>query len=315
MTARPIIIDTDPGQDDAIAILVALASPELDVLGITAVAGNVPLPLTLSNTRKLCELAGKPDTPVFEGCSRPMVRELVTAEHVHGETGLDGPDLPEPTMPVQEQHAVDFIIDALLAASDEGLTLCPVGPLTNIAMAMVKEPSVIPKIREIVLMGGAHWEGGNITPTAEFNIYVDPHAAHVVFTSGVPIVAHSLDVTHRALMTKEWIAAVRNLGTAVGVASAEMLTFYERFDEEKYGTNGGPLHDPNVIAYLIDPSIYGGKDCFVEVEMGSRKTMGQTSVDWWRVTKKDPNCHWIREVDSDRFYALLLDRLGRYPLA
>ncbi len=312
ISRRPIIIDTDPGQDDAIAILTALASPELDVLGITAVAGNVPLPLTLLNTRKLCELAGKPDTPVFEGCARPMVRSLVTAEHVHGKTGLDGPELPEPTMPVQEEHAVDFIIASLLAADDAGITLCPVGPLTNIALAMVKEPSIVPKIREIVLMGGAYWEGGNITPTAEFNIYVDPHAAHVVFTSGVPIVAHSLDVTHRALMTKEWIAAVRALETDVGRASAEMLTFYERFDEEKYGTNGGPLHDPNVIAYLIDPTIYEGKDCFVEVEIGSEKTMGQTSVDWWRVTKNEPNCHWIREVDSERFYALLLDRLGRY---
>ncbi len=309
---RKIILDTDPGQDDAIAILVALVSPELEVLGITTVAGNVPLPLTLSNTRKLCELADQPTTPVFEGCARPMVRELVTAEHVHGKTGLDGPDLPEPTMAVQPEHAVDFIIDTLLGAEDGEITLCPVGPLTNVAMAMVKEPTIVPKIREIVLMGGAYWEGGNITPTAEFNIYVDPHAAHVVFTSGVPIVAHSLDVTHRALMTKEWIAAVRNLGTPVGVASAEMLTFYERFDEEKYGTNGGPLHDPNVIAYLLDPSIYDGKDCFVEVETGSEKTMGQTSVDWWGVTKNAPNCRWIREVDTDRFYALLLERLGRY---
>jgi len=312
VTARPIIIDTDPGQDDAIAILTALASPELDVLGITAVAGNVPLPLTLSNTRKLCELAGQPDTPVFEGCSRPMVRELVTAEYVHGATGLDGPDLPEPTMPVQDQHAVDFIVETLLAADDHSITLCPLGPLTNIGMAMVKAPSIVSKIREIVLMGGAPWEGGNVTPTAEFNIYVDPHAAHVVFTSGVPIVAHSLDVTHQALMTKDWIASVRALGTAVGRASADMLTFFERFDEEKYGTVGGPLHDPNVIAYLLDPTLYGGKDCFVEVEIASEKTMGQTSVDWWKVTKNEPNCHWIREVDSEGFYALLLDRLGRY---
>ncbi len=309
---RPIIIDTDPGQDDAIAILAALASPELDVVGITAVAGNVPLALTLRNTRMLCELADLPETPVYSGCSRPMVRNLVTAEHVHGKTGLDGPELPEPTMAVQEQHAVDFIITSLLAAGPDGITLCPVGPLTNIAMAMVKQPAIVPHIREIVLMGGAYWEGGNITPTAEFNIYVDPHAAHVVFTSGVPIVAHSLDVTHRALMTKEWIAALADLGTPVGTACAEMVTFYERFDEEKYGTLGGPLHDPNVIAYLLDPTLYDGKDCAVEVEIASEKTMGQTSVDWWGVTKDEPNCRWIREVDAEGFYALLLDRLSRY---
>lgn len=312
MSARPIIIDTDPGQDDAIAILTALSSPELDVLGITCVAGNVPLALTVSNTLKMCELAGRPDQPVFAGCARPMVRRLVTAEHVHGETGLDGPDLPEPTMSVANQHGVDFIVDTV-RAHPEPVTLCPLGPLTNIAMAIVKDPSIVANIREIVLMGGAWKEGGNITPTAEFNIYVDPHAAHTVFTCGAPIVVHSLDVTHRALMTDEWIGSLRALGTAVGVASAEMLAFYERFDEEKYGSLGGPLHDPNVIAYLLEPELYSGKEVAVTIETRSEQTMGQTSVDWWGVTSAEPNCTWISDVDADGFYALLSDRLSRYP--
>ncbi len=314
MSARPIILDTDPGQDDAIAILTALASPELDVLGITCVAGNVPLPLTLANARKLVELSGRSDVPVFAGCSRPFVRSLVTAEHVHGKTGLDGPELPEPTLPVDERHAVDFIIDTL-RSHPEPVTLCPVGPLTNIAMAIVKEPSIVENIAEIVVMGGAWREGGNITPAAEFNIYVDPHAAHTVFESGAPIVVHSLDVTHRALMSDEWIESLRSLGTDVGIASAEMLAFYERFDEEKYGTSGGPLHDPNVIAYLLEPSLYQGKSVAVTIEIGSERTMGQTSVDWWGVTKKVPNCTWIDDVDADGFYRLLSERLARYPLA
>lgn len=310
--ARPIIIDTDPGQDDAIAILLALASPELDVLGITAVAGNVPLPLTEKNARKICELAGRADMKVFAGCSRPLVRPLHTAEQVHGPSGLDGPELPEPTMPLQKQHAVDWIVDTLMAAPDGEITLCPLGPLTNIAMAIVKEPRILPKIREIVLMGGGFFEGGNSTPTAEFNILVDPHAAHVVFTSGVKLTMLPLDVTHRALMSHEWIEKLRGLGTPVGVASAEMLAFYERFDMEKYGEAGGPLHDPCVIAFLLRPELFGGRDCNVRIEIASETTMGMTVVDWWGVTGLPRNCHVVRTIDAQGFYDLILERLSRY---
>ena len=309
--ARPIIIDTDPGQDDAIALLLALASPELEVLGVTAVAGNVPLALTQSNARKVCELAGRPDIKVFAGCSRPMLRPLVTAEEVHGKTGLDGPDLPEPTMPLQPRHAVDWIVDTLMAADDGAITLCPVGPLTNIAMAIVKEPRIVAKIDEIVLMGGAYFEGGNTTPTAEFNIYVDPHAAHVVFTCGAKLVMHSLDVTHKALMSDAWIQKLRAVDTPVGKAAAEMLTFYERYDMEKYGEAGGPLHDPCVIAYLLKPELFGGKLCNVRVETMSEMTMGGTIVDWWGATGLEANCLAINRIDSDGFYALILDRLAR----
>ncbi len=312
MTPRPIIIDTDPGQDDAIAILTALASPELDVLGISCVAGNVPLELTVRNARILCEIAGRPDMTITAGCSRPMVRELITAEEVHGATGIDGPEWDEPTMAISDRHAVDWIVDTLMAARDGEITLCPVGPLTNIAMAMVKEPAIVPKIREIVLMGGAYWEGGNTTPVAEFNIYVDPHAAHVVFTSGVPIVVVPLDVTHKALMSDDWIAALDALGTPVGKAASAMCSFYERHDEAKYGTDGGPLHDPNVIAYLLEPELYDGKRVHVEVEHHSETSMGQTLADWWGVTGKEANCFWINEVDAPGFYRLVSDRLGRY---
>ena len=182
---RKIIIDTDPGQDDAVAILLALASPELEVLGITAVAGNVPLALTQKNARKICELAGKPETKVFAGAVHPLVRQLVTAEYVHGSTGLDGPDLPEPTMPLQDKHAVDFIVETLMSEPPGSVTLCPLGPLTNIALAITMEPRIVPRIAGIVLMGGGFFEGGNTTPAAEFNIYVDPHAADVVFRSGI----------------------------------------------------------------------------------------------------------------------------------
>lgn len=307
---RKIIIDTDPGQDDALAILLALGSPELDVIGITCVAGNVPLSYTTRNALLVCELAGHTDVPVFAGCDRPMVRGLVTAEEVHGKTGLDGPHWDEPTMALQEQHAVDWMIDTLLAADDGEITLCPVGPVTNVAMAMVREPGIIPKIREIVTMGGGYFVGGNVTPAAEFNVYVDPHAAAVMYRSGVPIVAMPLDVTHQALMTSDWIDQVRALGGDLGTKTAQMLSFYERFDVERYGAPGGPLHDPATIAWLIDPSIYDAKDVFVEVETQSELTMGMTVVDYWGARNRDPNCAWVSGVDADRFFALLLERLA-----
>jgi purine nucleosidase len=310
---RKIIIDTDPGQDDAVAILLALGSPELEVLGITAVAGNVPLKLTELNARKICELAGRPEVKVFAGAIRPMVRSLVTAEEVHGKTGLDGPDLPEPTMALQAQHGVDFIVETLMAEPAGAVTLCPLGPLTNIGLAMVREPRIVPKIREIVLMGGGYFEGGNTTPAAEFNIYVDPHAADIVFRSGVPITMMPLDVTHKALTSAKRIKAFRDLGNRAGVATAEMLEFFERFDEGKYGTDGGPLHDPCVIAFLLKPELFKGRHCNVAIETASELTMGATVVDWWGVTKRAKNAMVMGSVDADGFFALLAERIGRLP--
>ncbi|MGL4405851.1 MAG: nucleoside hydrolase, partial [Notoacmeibacter sp.] len=231
-----IIIDTDPGQDDAVAILLALASPEIEVLGIVAVAGNVPLHLTEVNTRKICELAGKTDVKVYAGASRPLLRKLVTAEYVHGKTGLDGPDLPDPTMPLQAQFGVDFIIDTLRNEPAKTVTLCPLGPLTNIALALIKAPDIALRIKQIVLMGGGCFEGGNVTPAAEFNIYVDPHAAATVFQSGVPIVVMPLDMTHKALTTKVRVDRFRKGTTPLMKAVALWIDYFERFDENKYGT-------------------------------------------------------------------------------
>ncbi|HEY5817121.1 MAG TPA: nucleoside hydrolase [Mesorhizobium sp.] len=308
---QKIIIDTDPGQDDALAILLAFGSPELDILGITAVAGNVPLRLTQTNARKICELAGRAETKVFAGAIRPLVRQLVTAEEVHGKTGLNGPQLPDPKMPLQQQHAVDFIIETLLAEEKGTVTLCPLGPLTNIALALIREPKIAPRIKQIVLMGGGFFEGGNVTPAAEFNIYVDPQAADVVLRAGIPTVMMPLDVTHKALTTAKRIKAIRDLGTPVGTAVSELLEYFERFDEQKYGTDGGPLHDPCVIAYLLKPELFHGRECNVSVELASELTMGMTVIDWWGVTKRPKNATVMREIDSDGFFALLTERLGR----
>ncbi|MER9406285.1 nucleoside hydrolase [Mesorhizobium caraganae] len=308
---RKIIIDTDPGQDDAVAILLALGSAELEIVGITAVAGNVPLKLTEKNARKICELAGRPDINVYAGAIRPLARELVTAEEVHGKTGLNGPQLPDPKMKLQHQYAVDFIVETLMKEEAGTITLCALGPLTNVALALIREPKIAPRIKEIVLMGGGFFEGGNVTPTAEFNIYVDPQAADLVFKSGIPIVMMPLDVTHKALTTAKRTQAIRKLGTRVGTATAEMLEFFERFDEEKYGTDGGPLHDPCVIAYMLKPDLFSGRKCNVTVETASELTMGMTVIDWWGVTKRPKNAMVMRDIDHDAFFALLLERLAR----
>ena len=313
--AQKIIIDTDPGQDDAVAILLALASPdEIEVLGITAVAGNVPLSLTEKNARIVCELAGRPDIPIYAGCDRPLKRKLVTAEHVHGKTGLDGPDLPEPEIKLQEKHGVDFIIDTILQEPENSISLCPLGPLTNIASAILKQPKIVSRIKKIVLMGGAYFEVGNITPAAEFNIFVDPDAAKIVFEAGIDMVVMPLDVTHKALVTEKRNEAFRQLKSPVGIAVAEMTDFFERFDKEKYGSSGAPLHDPCVTAYLIDPKIFSGKNINVEIETKSELTLGMTVADWWGVTDRKANTFFVGDLDSDKFFNLLTERLGRLPI-
>lgn len=312
MAPRKIIIDTDPGQDDAVAILLALASPEdIEVLGITAVAGNVPLHLTQKNARVVCELAGKPETLVFAGCDAPLKRKLVTAEHVHGKTGLDGPQMADPVMPLQDQHAVDFIIETLRREPSGTVTICPIGPLTNIATAFERAPDIVERVQEIVLMGGAYFEVGNITPTAEFNIYVDPEAAKIVFDAGAPLVVMPLDVTHKALTTRPRIDAFRSMHTKVGDMVAAWTDFFERFDMEKYGSEGAPLHDPCTIAYLIEPQLFEGRLINVEIETGSDLTLGMTVADWWRVTDRPANALFMKDVDASGFYALLAARLAR----
>ena len=308
---RDIIIDTDPGQDDAVAILLALASEELNVLGLTCVAGNVPLERTSYNARQVCELAGRADLPVFGSCDRPIGRGLVTAEHVHGDSGLDGAPLPAPVMDLQSTHAVDFIISALRTAPPKTITLCPLGPLTNIATALQRAPDIAERIAQVVLMGGAYFEVGNITPAAEFNIYVDPEAAQLVFQSGVDLVAAPLDVTHKALTTPAWSAALRAKNHPICDVVACWTEFFERFDSEKYGSEGAPLHDPCVIAYLIAPELFSGRRINVEIETQSELTRGMTVADWWRVTDRPANALFLGNIDATGYFDLITQRLAR----
>ena len=313
MPARKIIIDCDPGQDDAINLLLAMASPdELDILGITTVAGNVPLSLTTRNTRQMCDIAGRSRMCVFAGCDQPMSRALLTAEHVHGKTGIDGVDIVDPITPLEEQHAVDFIIDTLSAPDHDSVTLVPTGPLTNIGTALKKAPSIADKIDDIVLMGGAMREGGNHSPSAEFNMLVDPHAANIVFQCGRPITVMGLDVTHQVLATPERRDRIRAIDNPAGRATAGMLDFFNRHDTVKYGSLGAPLHDPCTVAFLLRPELFTTRHCNLSVEIHSELTMGHTAVDFWGVTNRPENVSWAYEVDADGFYNLLVERLERY---
>ena len=312
MTRRSIIIDSDPSPDDAVAILMALASPaELDVLAVTTVAGNVPLPLTSKNARKALELAKRTETPVYAGAAAPLVRRLITAEHVHGRTGFDGYDLPEPSIPLAAGFAPDAIVELIMTRSPGEVTLCCLAPLTNIALALAKEPRLSSHLKEIVLMGGAFSEGGNITPAAEFNVFVDPEAAARVLACGAPITMIPLDCTHQALTTRARMNKLRSLATPVAEAFYHLLTFNKIFDENKYGWEGGPLHDATVIAYLLKPELFSGRKVNVVVECGSSITLGMTVVDWWSVTDRPANVHLIREVDPDGYFNLVIDRLSR----
>ena len=310
MPPRPIIIDCDPGQDDALAILLALASPEeLEVRAITAVAGNVPLALTEKNARKIVELAGRPDIPVHAGCDRALRRDPVSATHVHGHTGLDGAELPEPRAPLADGHAVDVIIDTLRARPG-AITLCPIGPLTNIATAMQRAPDIVAHIDQIVLMGGAIGEG-NITPAAEFNIFADPHAAAIVFESGVRLTMLGLDVTHQVLATPERLRAIAAPDTAVSRAVVGLLEFYNIYDQTRRNRPGAPMHDPCVIAWLLRPELFAGRDCHVAIETVGEHTLGRTVVDWSGRGSGTPNARVIDQVDAEGFFALLTERLAR----
>ncbi len=310
---RQIIIDCDPGQDDAVGLLLALSSPDdFAVLGITTVAGNVPLALTQRNARLICDLAQRDDVPVFHGCDRPLARPLLTAESVHGGTGIDGMAVGEPTTPLQQQHAVDFLVTTLRQAKPQSITLVPTGPLTNIGKAIETDPSILQAVDRIVLMGGAMREGGNFSPSAEFNMLVDPEAAKIVFNCGVPITALGLDVTHQVLATPERIAAIKALNSPVGEATAGMLGYFNRHDTAKYGSQGAPLHDPCTIAWLLAPELFSSKQVNIEVETESALTAGHTAVDFWRVTDRPRNADWVYGVDADGFFRLLIERLARF---
>ncbi len=308
----PILIDCDPGVDDAIAILLAFGL-DLPVAGITTVAGNVPLSLTYPNARKICELAGHSHVPVFAGCPRPLLRPLATAEDVHGATGLQGADLPEPSFPRQAQHGVDFLIEQLLSASAP-VRIAALGPLTNLAVALIKCPQIAEHIEQLVIMGGAMGQG-NITPAAEFNLYVDPHAAHVVLSADVPTTLITLDATHQVLTTPERLADIRAINNPVSAAAAGMLSFYGQHDLARYGLPGGPLHDPCVLVYLHKPELFTTRTVNVAVETTGEQTMGRTVVDWFGdVSRQDRGSpiQVVETVNADGIYKLLIQALSSF---
>ncbi|MFZ5827378.1 MAG: nucleoside hydrolase [Bacillota bacterium] len=305
-----IILDVDPGHDDAIAILFAHKSPAIELLAITTVAGNQTLEKVTLNARKLCTVAGITDVPIAAGCDRPLLRPQVIAPEIHGETGLDGPTFPEPTVPLDPRHAVDLIIE-LLMNSDGDIVLVPVGPLTNIALAMRKEPRILKKIKHISLMGGAIGFG-NKTPAAEFNIVVDPEAARIVFESGVPITMVGLDLTHQALATEPVVKRIAELGTPVAQMTVELLRFFGKTNKAVQDYDAPPVHDPAAVAWVIDPTIVQCEPMYVAVETQAEFSYGRTVCDAWRVTGKEPNALVATKLDFHRFWDLVIDALARY---
>lgn len=320
MNKIPLIMDCDPGLDDAIALLLAMAHSEaINLLGVTAVVGNGSLKQTQENARRICELAGRSDMKVFQGCPRAFFFKALssysnyTEVDIHGETGLGGCKLPPPTMELQPLHAVNFIRETLLASSEK-ITISASGPLTNIACALIMDPSIKTKIKKIVLMGGAIGLG-NITPSAEYNFYSDPHAAYVVFASNIPIVMMGLDVTRQTQTSETWLKTIETMKTPVSQAVVDMLSYYHRPHAIlEPGVEGGVLHDPNIIAYLLKPDLYKGRDVYVGIDVSPTIMAGRSTVDWYGKLGFKPNAHVINEVNVNGFFSLLTEGLGRYPL-
>jgi purine nucleosidase/pyrimidine-specific ribonucleoside hydrolase len=300
--STPILLDCDPGHDDAIALLLALGSDELELRGVTTVAGNQTLEKTTANAIRVLELAGRAEIPVAAGAGRPLVREPRVAAEVHGETGLDGPDLPPPQAEPSPEHAVDFLAERIA-----GATLVATGPLTNVALLLARYPEAKPE--RIVLMGGAIAEG-NVTPAAEFNIWADPEAAHRVFTSGLDVTMVGLDVTHRALVTSAHAGQLREAGR-IGTVAAELLEFYGGFHRAVYGWDGSPIHDAVAVAHVIDPELLEVERLNVRIDTESELCRGRTVVDLWRRTGLEPTAHVAVGIDPERFVDLLLQRLAR----
>jgi purine nucleosidase len=297
-TGRPIIIDTDPGIDDALAILLALASPELDVRALVTVAGNVRLELTTRNALKLRELGKRLALPVYAGCNRPIARDLITGI-VHGTTGMDGADLPTPKGKAEVANGVDWLIETLSQAKPKSQTLLPIGPLTNIATAFKRAPGIAQALRDVVIMGGATPKiGGNISPHAEFNIFVDPEAADFVFGLGLPITLVPLDLSHQMVVTMERIARIAAIPGPVGTALGGMLRFYHDGDEY--------LHDPLTVAWLLKPELFSGKRAAIRVETRGERS-GETVFDW----REDGPCNVLLQGDHMAFFDFLIGRLER----
>lgn len=309
--ALPIILDCDPGHDDAIAMVLALASPELDVKAITASAGNQTPDKTLRNVLRMLTLLGRQDIPVAGGARKPLMRELIIAENVHGESGLDGPALPEPDFTPQACTAVELMAKTL-RESPQPVTIVATGPQTNVALLLNSHPELHDKIARIVLMGGA-MVLGNWQPAAEFNIYVDPEAAEIVFQSGIPVVMAGLDVTHRAQIHGLDIERFRQVGNPVATIVAEMLDFFMEYHKDaKWGFTGAPLHDPCTIAWLLKPELFTSVERWVGVETQGKYTQGMTVVDYYFLTGKQPNTTVLLDIDRERFVDLLVERLAFY---
>jgi inosine-uridine nucleoside N-ribohydrolase len=307
MTQTSIILDCDPGHDDAIALLLALASPELEIVGLTTVSGNQTVDKTTANALRVLELAGRSDIPVHVGADRPFVRERDVAAHVHGESGLDGPDLPPPSTTARDQHAVSFLAEQI-AARDGRITVVATGPLTNVGLLFALHPEVRPE--RIVLMGGSVGEG-NRTPAAEFNIWADPEAAQRVFVEGLDTTMIGLDVTHRALITDAHTEEMRGAGK-VGKMVAELMDFYARFHRARYpDLDGSPMHDPVCVAHLVDPGLVTVRDAFIEVDCGDGQGRGRTNVDWRdREHFGAPNAKVGLDIDGDAFARMVVERIA-----
>lgn len=307
-----LIIDTDPGADDVVALLLALASPEqLNVLGITTVAGNVRLDKTSRNTRLAREWAGREDVPVYAGAPKPLVRTPIYAENIHGQEGVTGVPIHEPAKGLEQANAVNYLIDTLRAAKPGSVTIAMLGPQTNLALALVQAPDITKGIKEVVVMGGAHFNGGNITPVAEFNLYADPHAADVVLKSGVKLVYVPLDVTHKILTSDQRLKQIASLGNQAGKLVGDILNEYVKNDMAHYGLPGGPVHDASVIAYLLKPELFSGREVNLVVDTREGPTFGQTIADWYDTLKQPKNAFWVENGDAQGFFDLLTARLGR----
>lgn len=315
MTPIPIIVDCDPGIDDTIALLAAFVSPELDILGITPVCGNQPLERTLRNALQICELGGRTDIPVHPGCHRPILRAPIHGQF-HGRTGLGNTELPAPVKVAEEQSAVAFLVSTLTGAARQGrrVTLCCLGPLTNLAVALRIEPKIADGIERIVMMGGAYREPGNRTMTAEFNMLADPHAAAIVFASDIPIIALALDATHQVILTPEHVSLFAGVSGRLSGTLAELMAFWDRNDVARYGSRGGPLHDPLVIVYLLAPHLFETQAARIFVEHSSELCMGQTIADWYGKSGLAPNAGIVTRVDAEGVIAVLLDRFSRYAV-
>ncbi|WP_411679305.1 pyrimidine-specific ribonucleoside hydrolase RihA [Aeromonas hydrophila] len=307
----PVILDCDPGHDDAIALILALASPELKVLAVTTSAGNQTPDKTLNNALRILTLLGRDDIPVAAGAPKPLAQELIIADNVHGESGLDGPKLPDPGFAPVAMTALELMAKCL-RESPEPVTLVPTGPLTNIALLLAAHPELKSKIARIVLMGGAAG-AGNWTPAAEFNIYVDPEAADMVFKSGLPITMCGLDVTHEAQVMDEDIERVRAITNPVAQCVAGLLDFFMIYHRDpKWGFAGAPLHDPCTIAWLLAPALFHGVECRVDIETGGTHTSGMTVVDRYGLTGKAANALVLLGLDRAGFIDLLVTRLRAF---